>query len=135
MKTAHANLILALGLSAILLLTTGTITLANEAPKRNASELSQIATEQMSEDLSLNKDQLSQAKQINMQFFARLQAMREEKRSKRIARLRELKQAVRERDNSMQAILSKQQYATYKKIAAERRSELRELIKARRQAQ
>ena len=81
------------------------------------------------------RDRLKQAESINLKFFERLQSMRQDGKSKRIARLRELKQVTRERDDAMQEILSEQQYAAYKQMTAERRSELRELIKAQRQVQ
>ena len=127
----HAYSTLMLGLSAMLLLSISAISLANDGPQRDVTELSQMATEQMADELSLNDEQLEQAENINLKFFEHLQAMRQDGRSNRIARLRELKQATRERDDAMQEILSEEQYATYKHMTAERRSELRELIKAR----
>ncbi|MCU7843274.1 MAG: DUF4890 domain-containing protein [Candidatus Thiodiazotropha sp. (ex Monitilora ramsayi)] len=127
--------ILIMGLGAMLLLSISVISLANDGPQRDVTELSQMATEQMADELSLNDEQLKQAENINLKFFERLQSMRQDGKSQRIARLRELKQATRERDDAMQEILSEQQYAAYMQMTAERRSELRELIKARRQVQ
>ena len=131
----YADSILILVLGAMLLLSISTISLASEGPQRDITELSQMATEQMADELSLTDEQLKQAESINLKFFERLQSMRQDGKSKRIARLRELKQVTRERDDAMQEILSEQQYAAYKQMTAERRSELRELIKAQRQVQ
>ncbi|MCG8428040.1 MAG: DUF4890 domain-containing protein [Chromatiales bacterium] len=116
------------------LLTVSTLLAANDMAAQNAEELSELITEQMVDELSLNTDQTSRTHEINQQFIEKIQALRQTGQSQRLGQLKGLRQIAKERDEAMNQILTDQQFSEYQELVKQHRAELREMLKERRQA-
>ena len=116
------------------LLTVSTLLAANDMAAQNAEELSELITEQMVDELSLNTDQTNRAHEINQQFIEKVQALRQTGQSQRLGQLKGLRQIAKERDEAMNQILTDQQFSEYQELVKQHRAELREMLKERRQA-
>ena len=116
----------------VTLLAMSTLLMANDQGGQNAEQLSELMTEKMVDELSLNEDQGDRAYQVNHQFIEQIQLLRTTGQGQRIAQLQAFREVVNERNEAMRQIMTEDQFSEYLEMVKQQRQDFREMLKARR---
>lgn len=115
------NVKLLLGLFMI----TCTAAWAQPGPPKLTTEDVTKRVEQNAERLNLSEEQKKSYLEISLKYFEQGQALREEGKKDREARMEQAQSIRAEQDKEMLELLDKYQYAEYKKIQEERKSNMK----------